>query len=263
MAFGIPTTIPEIPGLSTIASVASSGVSDAAKNAITDLTSFSRNVLFQNPMTDAIGLVTNSASTIQDKLGEIASGAVINPSISAGDATTFLAGATLSDLTAGLQAFTLHTDRLSGVLQGQGITVPGLEQVISVGKMMNTMTNLIDGAEGCLSIIGCSTAIFSQNEVSGFGNNLSSLVGRINNGIVTISEITDTVVNTKNAIAAIVNKDTNFLSQCVEQLKSASFGFLLESSMNDPCAKFIMERTGMPDFLTKLQSPPMPSIGGR
>jgi hypothetical protein len=58
-----------------------------------------------------------------------------------------------------------------------------------------------------------------------------------------------------------VSKDTNYLAQCVSQLKTSAFGFALGTIMDDPCAKFIMEQCGTPDFLNKLQLPPMPSVG--
>jgi hypothetical protein len=152
---------------------------------------------------------------------------------------------------------------LSGVLKGAGVNAPGLEEIVSVGKMMNTMANMIDGSQGCLNIIGGATGLFSQNNVSDIGGTLSSIISKLDQGVVTISEITDATLNAKNAFTAIVNKDTNFLGQCVEQLKTSAFGLALSTAMSDPCAKFIIERTALPGFLTKLQLPPTPSLGGR
>jgi|GEM_PF-2381684 len=260
MPFGIPTDIPVIPGLSGVVGAATSGVTDGAKAAITELTSSARSALFSNPMVGAIGGVSNSITTLQSKLTQIASGSITGGSISSGDAATFLSGTGFSDLSASLSALTLHTNRLSGVLQGTGITVPGLEQIATIGKMMNDMSNFIDGSKGCLNIIGATTGLFSQNQLNGIAGSINSVITRVNNGIVAISEITDLVVNLKNQISAIVSKDTNFLSQCVAQLKNAAFGFALNSAMRDPCAKFILEQVGVPSFLQKLQVPPLPSI---
>lgn len=263
MAFGLSPEIPSIPGLSTVTTTVTSGFSDASKAAITDLATKSRDALFQNPMSETIGMVGSSVSTLEQKLTLIASGDLTSNLISIGDATSFLSGTGISDLKASLSAFTLHTDRLSGVLKGAGVNVPGLEEIVTIGKMMNNMSNLIDGSQGCLNIIGGATGIFSQDQVSSTAGSIASIIDRIDKGIVTISDVTDVVLNTKNTFDAIVNKDTNFLGQCVEQLKTSAFGLALSTAMSDPCAKFILERTGTPDFLNKLQLPPTPSIGGR
>mgnify|MGYP003340205478 FL=1 len=263
MSFGFTPDIPSIPGLSTITSPAGPGLSDSAKSAISALTSQARDTLFNNPMTDVLHQTTDNIGILQQRLTEIASGNVINASITAGDATTFLAGTGISNLQTSLASFTAHTDRLSGVLKGVGINTPGLEQIVTIGKQMNTTANLIDGGSGCLNIIGSATGLFSQDQIGAEAAGLADLVTRIDNGIVTIADVTTAVVTTKNTFDAIVNKDTNFLGQCVEQLKSSAFGMVLSTVMSDPCAKFIMERTGTPSFLSKLQLPPTPSIGGR
>lgn len=263
MAFGLSPDIPSIPGLSSVTTTVTSGFSDASKAAITELSTQSREALFQNPMSGVISFAGDSITTLEQKLTLIASGNLTSNLISIGDATAFLSTTGISDLKASLSAFTLHTDRLSGVLKGAGVNVPGLEEIVTVGKMMNNMTNLIDGAQGCLNIIGGATAIFSQDQVSSTTGSIASIIDRIDKGIVTISDVTDVVLNAKNAFTAIVNKDTNFLGQCVEQLKTSAFGLALSTAMSDPCAKFILEQTAVPSFLTKLQLPPTPSIGGR
>lgn len=264
MSFGFPNTVlPFIPGLSGVVGAATKGVNEGAKAGITELATKARSELFSNPMVGAITGVSDTVTSLQGKLTQIASGAVANPLISVGDATSFLSGTGLSDLNTSLSNLTLHTNRLSGVLQGVGITVPGLEQIATVGKMMNNMANLIDGSQGCLNVIGATTGLFSQDQVNGIAGSISSVVTRVDNNLVTISEITDIVVAKKNEITAIISKDTNFLGQCVAQLKNAAFGFALNTAMSDPCAKFILERVGTPSFLTKLQTPPIPSIGGR
>jgi hypothetical protein len=263
MPFGFTPEIPNIPGLSSVTSAVTSGFSESSKSAITDLANQSRDSLFQNPMSGAIGFAGNSIDSLEQKLTLIASGDITNNLISISDATTFLSTTGISDLKSSLSALSLHTDRLSGVLKGAGVNVPGLEEIVTVGKMMNTMTNLIDGAQGCLNIIGGATGIFSQDQVSSTTGSIASIIDRIDKELVTISEITDVVLNAKNAFTAIVNKDTNFLGQCVEQLKTSAFGLALSTAMSDPCAKFILEQTAVPSFLTKLQLPPTPSIGGR
>lgn len=263
MSFGIPTEIPNIPGLSSVQTAVSEGFSDASKAAITELTTQSREALFQNPMADVTEMVSGGIDTLENKLTNIASGNVFNSTISAPEASEFLSGTGLMNLRGSLSAFSLHTDRLSGVLKGAGINVPGLEEIVTTGKMMNNMANLIDGSQGCLNIIGSVTGIFSQDQVSEVGGSIATLISKLDQGVLEISEVTDTVLNAKNAFDAIVNKDTNFLSQCVEQVKASAFGLALSTAMSDPCTKFIMEQVGTPDFLNKLQLPPTPSLGGR
>lgn len=260
MSFGIPTDIPNIPGLSDVTTTTQSGFSQSSINAITDLTTQSRDVLFQNPMVDVITQVGGTADTLQDKLTLIASGSVLNNVISSSDASAFLSQGGIADLQTALSSFTQHTDRLSGVLQGSGINLPGLEQITTIGQQMNNMVNLIDGAQGCLSIIGCSTGIFSQDQISSVASSISSVINGIDQELVAITDITFAILNAKNTIQAIIDKDTNFLGQCVEQLKTAAFGLALSTAMNDPCAKFILEHTGTPKLLTNLQVPPTPSL---
>lgn len=262
MPFGIPTDIPVIPGLSGVVGTATTGVTEGAKAAITELTSIARSELFSNPMVGAISGVSNSITTLQSKLTQIASGAETNSLISSGDATTFLSGAEFGNLAASMAGFTAHTNRLSGILQGQGITVPGLEQITTVGKMMNNMANLIDGGKGCLNIIGAVTGLFSQNQMNEIAATINSVVTRINNGIITITEIATVIITVKDIISSIIDKDQNFLGQCVAQLKNAAFGFALHTAMSDPCSKFIVEQVGLPSFIRKLQTPnPPPKMG--
>lgn len=263
MSFGIPTEIPSIPGLSDVKTPTTEGFSNASVAAITDLATQSRDALFQNPMADVIQLSTSSVDTLQTKLTDIASGNVFNGTISSFEASEFLSGTGLMNLRGSLTAFSLHTDRLSGVLKGAGINVPGLEEIVTTGKMMNNMANLIDGSQGCLNIIGSVTGLFSQEQVSNVSASIASTISKLDQGVVSITEVVDTVLNAKNAFDAIVNKDTNFLGQCVEQVKSSAFGLALSTAMSDPCTKFIMEQVGTPDFLNKLQLPPTPSLGGR
>lgn len=263
MAFGIPVDLPSIPSLTGIISLPVPGVSVASKAVITALTGQSRSSLFSNPMTGAITTVGTNVTSLQTTLTSISTGSVINSSITSGDATTFLAGTGISNLSSSLSSLTAHTNRLSGVLAGSGISTPGLEQITSISRQMNNMANLIDGASGCTSVIGAATGLFSQAEIGQIGQSLASAIAQIDNGVTTIAKITDIVVNTKTLVDNIVSRDNNFLGQCVEQLKQAAFGMALTSAMGDPCTKFILEQTGVPSFLTQLRLPAAASPGGR
>lgn len=263
MAFGIPTTIPNIPGLSGITTPPMPGLSDSAKSAITDLTSLPRSALFTNPMGGAINSVSDTVNALETKLTLIASGNVTNNVISSGDASTFLSGNGLSNLRISIGSLTSHTQRLAGVLQSGGISSPGLEEIVTIGKMMNTMANVIDGSQGCLNVIGASTGLFSQDQVNGLAGSITSIIDQIDKEVATITDITALVVNAKSYIEGIVNKDTNFLGQCVNQLQKSVLGHALAAAMSDPCTKFIIEQAANRNFLEKLQLPPITSIGAK
>lgn len=263
MAFGIPVTIPNIPGLSDLTTPPMPGMSASAKAAITDLTSNPRSALFGNPMGSAISSISNTADRLESKLTLIATGSVTNNVISASDASTFLAGTGLTNLRVSFGSLTNHTQRLSGVLQSGGLGSHGLEEIVTVGKMMNSMANVIDASQGCLNVIGAATGLFSQDQVNELANSITSIIDQIDKEVATILQITELVVNAKNLIEGIVSKDSNFLGQCVNQLQKSALGHALAAAMSDPCTKFIIEQSANRNFLKKLELPPLPSIGGK
>jgi len=259
MAFGIVSSSDLPTGLSSelenVVPTVPQGLSDRAKGVIGELIDKSRADLFQNPMDTVMGGMTTKVEEMQTLLTSISTGDFTIPSISADDATTFLAGTSISDLQAGISAFKMHTDRLSGVLKGQGINAPGLEEIVSIGNSMNNMANMLDGASGCLNIVGAATGLFSQEDVGEKTGAIGNVIGRIAAGVATIAEVNDALSNAKNFLSAILTKDSNFFTTAVEQLKNAALGTVFSAIMEDPCAQFIMNRTGMPDFLKKLQAP--------
>lgn len=258
MSFGVDTSfIPNIPGLSTVQSTPTAGISDTSKDLMTTLVT-DRASLFQNPMTNVIGTTGSSLDQIVGQLGSIADGSVINPSITQGEAQTFLAGTTISDAQVAIASFTSHTNRLSGVLKGLGVDAPGLEQIVSIGKQMNDYVNLLNAGSGCLSMIGGATGLFSLEE---FNDQISKLVAisqAITRGLATISDIAETIGNLISMIEGIISRDSQFLQNCVNQLQAAALAFALEYVNSDPCAKFLFETVSSRNpggLLTKLAAP--------
>jgi hypothetical protein len=145
-----------------------------------------------------------------------------------------------------------HTNRLSGTLKGAGINAPGLEQVLSIGKSMNDMVNVIDGAKGCLNIIGGMTGLFSGDDIDSAANEIADIVNKIDKGIATIADITATVVGIATIVNAIISKDSQFIENSIEQLKSAALATAIGAIVKDPCGKFIMETVGTDTLLKKL-----------
>ena len=251
MPFSLDTSLlPNIPGLPEGAPPVS-GLTAQSKDLISSVTS-NRAALFSNPMTNTISGVTNQVSSLETKLTAISTGAITNPNISSGAATTFLAGGGIGNLQTSMSNFLGHTNRLSGTLKGAGINAPGLEQVLSIGKSMNDMVNVIDGAKGCLNIIGGMTGLFSGDDIDSAANEIADIVNKIDKGIATIADITATVVGIATIVNAIISKDSQFIENSIEQLKSAALAMAIGAIMKDPCGKFIMETVGTDTLLKKL-----------
>ncbi len=241
MPFGVDTSgIPSIPGLSDVVSTPSSGLAGSTKDLMTSLVD-SRSSLFANPMTNAIGSTSSSIESLQSQLTSIADGSLINPLISAGDATTFLGGSSILDVQTGLGNLLSHTDRLSGVLKGAGVSTPGLEEILSIGKQMNDYVNLLNAGSGCLSMLGGCTGLFSQNDLAAQTAPLITLLDNIARNIATIADIIETLSNLKQFVDGIISKDSQFLQNCLNQLQSAALAMGLEYVFQDPCAKFLLE----------------------
>jgi hypothetical protein len=254
MAFSLDTTsILAITALRNLPEGAPpvSGLTAQSKDLISSVTE-NRAALFNNPLTDTISGVTSQVNSLTATLTAISTGAIINPNISAGAATAYLAGGGIGNLQTSMSNFLGHTNRLSGTLKGAGISAPGLEQVLSIGKSMNDMANVIDGAKGCLNIVGGMTGIFSGDDIDAAANEIAKIVDQINKGIATIADITATVVGIATIVNAIIDKDSKFIENSIEQLKSAALAMAIGAIMKDPCGKFIMETVGTDTLLKKL-----------
>jgi hypothetical protein len=255
MAFSLDTTsILAITALRNLPETTPpvSGLTAQSKDLISSVTG-NRAAMFSNPMTNAIGGVTSQVGSLESKLTAISTGSLVHPKISAGDATTYLAGGGIGNLKTSMGNFLGHTNRLSGTLKGAGITAPGLEQVLSIGKSMNDMVNVIDGAKGCLNIIGGMTGLFSGDDINAAANDIAGILDQIDKGIATIADITATVVGIAALVNTIMDKDSKFIENSIEQLKSAALAMAIGAIAKDPCGKFIMETVGTDTLLKKLR----------
>jgi hypothetical protein len=258
MPFGVDTSgIPSIPGLDSVQSTPTAGISDSSKSLMTSLVE-DRSSLFANPMVNVIDTTGSSLDQIVGQLGDIASGDVINPSITQGEATTFLAGTDILDAQTALGNFLSHTNRLSGVLKGAGIDAPGLEEIMSIGKQMNDYVNLLNAGSGCLSMIGGATGLFSGDAFNSAISNLVAISEAITRGVATIADIAETIAGLKDMVLGIISKDSQFLQNCVNQLQAAALALALEYVFQDPCAKFLLETVQNQNpggIMTKLVAP--------
>lgn len=266
MAFGIPVSIPSIPGLAEVKAATLPPMGERAQAMISGIAD--RSTMFQNPMTASFGGANQAVDNIQVQLQAIQAG-VTNPLISVGDATQLLTSHTFSDVRASLSTLLSHTNRLSGIAEGQGINLPGIETVLSIGKKMNDYTTLLDGASGCLSIIGGMTGIFSQDAIGAKTNAIAEVSNRIIAGVASITEVTQSLSNMTNIAKGIFSADSTFIQQCVAQIKQAALALMIDALSADPCAKFVFEtvsnRTsqgkGLLDLLNKPGYPKIQEFG--
>lgn len=231
----VPSGI-ELPTLPTSVS----GVSTTSKVIMDKITS-DPGSLFSNPMVNATNLLGDSVTRIESSLTGIAAGTITNPSISQSEATNFLALDPLQDIRTSMGNFLMHTDRLSGILKSQGIQAPGLQQIMSIGAQMQNMMTLLEAGKGCLPIIGGATGLFSSDTFSGYTSQIESLLTRLERGAATIADIADLMGTVSNLIRGIMDKDSQFLQNCVNQLQSAALGLALEALDKNPCAHFLLD----------------------
>lgn len=243
MPFGLDTShIPNIPGLVGIESNATSSISTSQKNLIDSVANKSKNALFQNPVGLAISELQQTIGNFNELLSEIATGEIANPNITSADANNLLISA--NTLSGSVGIFNTHTLRLAGMLESVGIDEPGLDQIVTIGQQMNRMANAIDGAKGCLNIIGGMTGLFSEEDLNAANSQINNVFARINAGLATVTEVTATLLNIKNGIDRIVNLDKTFVQNSVTQLRNAALAFAIGEINKDPCGRFIMRTVG-------------------
>jgi len=240
MAFNLDFShIPSLPDLPTITSVPS-GISDVSKSVMDKITT-DPGSLFQNPMLSSVNVLGDSTTRLETTLQSIASGEAINGSISQSEASNYLSLDPLQDVRTSMGNFMMHTDRLSGLLRSQGIQAPGLQQLLSIGLQMQNMMTILEAGSGCLPVIGGATGLFSTEDFNGFTNQINNVLSSIERGTATIANITDILVGVANLIRGIVDKDSQFLQNCVNQLQAAGVGLVLEALDTNPCAHFILD----------------------
>jgi hypothetical protein len=96
------------------------------------------------------------------------------------------------------------------------------------------------------------TGLFSGDDIDSAANEIADIVNKIDKGIATIADITATVVGIATIVNAIISKDSQFIENSIEQLKSAALAMAIGAIVKDPCGKFIMETVGTDTLLKKL-----------
>lgn len=233
--------VPSIPGLPTNANPLVNGISDKSKLIVDRMTS-DPGSLFSNPMINSVNLLGDSTSVLEAKVQSIADGSFISDGITAGEAQDFINQNSFEDIRTAMGNFLMHTNRLSGILQSQGINTPGLQQIMTIGKNMQDMATLINSASGCLTALGGATGLFSEGTFGEQTSQIARLLDRIERGLATIDDIANTLAVVANTIRGIIDKDSRFLQQCVNQLQAAAVGLAMEAIDADPCMHFLFEQ---------------------
>lgn len=231
--------MPSIPGLPTLPSVPT-GMSNPTKTLVDKMTT-DPGSLFSNPMINQVNLVGDSATRIERTLTGIASGDITNGSITQADAALYLTSDPIQDVRTSMGNFMMHTDRLSGLLKSQGIQAPGLQHILSIGTQMGNMMTILNAGKDCLPVLGGATGLFSQSAFDGFFADMESVASKLERGTATIANITDVFAVVSNSIRGIMDKDSQFLQNCVNQLQQASVAMGLEALNSNPCTHFLLD----------------------
>lgn len=239
----------------------SAGISDVSRSLVDKITT-DPGSLFSNPMINSVNFLGDSTTKLETALTNLASGALTSPSISAAEAEAYLAGDPIQDIRTSMGNFMMHTDRLSGILKSQGIQAPGLQQILSVGVQMQNMMTMLEAGKGCLPVIGGCTGLFSSDAFDGYTSQVESLLDRVVRGAATIADIADLLAGISNLIRGIMDKDSQFLQNCINQLQAASVGLILEALDANPCAHFVFDTISNknPGGLLNILSQPIVSV---
>ena len=241
MAFTLDTSGISIPGIPTDVPVPVSGITPTSLSLVDKMTS-NPAALFSNPMVGTVNSMGQAVDSVQTKLQAVADGPLEGTGkITPAEAQSYLAGQGLQDIRSSMGNFMVHTDRLSGLLQSQGLNVPGLGSIMSLGRQMQNMMTMVNGAGGCVTTLGGATGLFSQETIDTETSKIAVIAEGISSGVTTIADITQTIVSAKETVASVVDKDSRFLQQCANQLQSAVVALAMESAFKDPCIAFMFQ----------------------
>jgi hypothetical protein len=218
----------------------SSGISETSQSLLDKITS-DPGGLFTNPMVRNTNFLGDAIARIETHVIDISNGSLTSPSISQSEATEFLSTDPFQDIRTSLGNFLMHTGRLSGVLKSQGIQAPGLQQILSIGVQMQNMMTILNAGAGCLPVIGGATGLFSQDTFDGYTNTVANMMNRLERGAATVADIADLMGQIATAVRGIMDKDSQFLQNCINQLQSAALGLALEALDGNPCAHFVFD----------------------
>lgn len=230
----IPTI--EVPKIAPV----DNGFTDVTKTLIDKMTGDPWS-LFSNPMTTTTNSLGDGITRIETYVKNVASGDITNPNFTSAEATSYIATDPFEDLRTSLGNFMMHTGRLSGIIRSQGTESHGLDHILSVGLQMQNMMSIIGASSDCLAVLGGATGLFSSDTFKTYSSNLADLMGRLERGVATLANITDELAQISNLIQGIMDKDSQFLKNCINQLQSAALGLTMEALSSNPCAHFIFD----------------------
>lgn len=219
--------------------------SPTQKNIFETFVNDGRNGVFQNPLTDLTGGLNDNLNQLYD--------IVTNSScLSGGDKSTILSAlgtGGIGGLSEQLSLFSTHLDILSGVLpQGTNAT-PGLERILSVGTSLGNLSNAIDGASDCFSLLNSMTGLFSEDLLNGYTSEIAGMIALVNNCLADAIEISLRLQEIATELQSIINADRNYFQNALDRLIQAALASLLESMYSNPCGKLLLERIGQDKLL--------------
>lgn len=222
-----------------------SAQSETEKSIYTTMVEQGQGALLQNPVANILTGLDTSVTSILDTIN--------NSTCLSGSDKTTLTGS-FTDLQTELGNFTTHTNLISGAVAATtGSASPGLDQILSVGQSLNTLSNTLNGASGCLGVIGGMTGLFSGDLLNGYGSELAGFLKDINNCLADAAAIAYRVAEIKNNLANIISGDRTFFQNALAQLRQAALTSLMTSIYQDPCGKFLLENAiGRVALLNKL-----------
>lgn len=235
----ISTSPISIPGSSAYPGGIPSGTiaSPTQKSIFETFVNEGRSAIFQNPVGDAITGVGGNLSEIYS--------VVNNSSCLSGGEKTSLLGAIgtggVGGLSEQLSLFTTHTQILSGLIPQGTNPTPGLDRILSVGRSLGNLSNVVDGASDCFSLLNNMTGLFSNQLLNGYSSELASMMEQINSCLANVTAIVSRLNEMATTLQGIINADNNFFQQALDRLVQASLASLLESMYQNPCGKLLLE----------------------
>lgn len=235
----ISTSPISIPGSSAYPGGIPSGTiaSPAQQSIFETFINEGRSAIFQNPVGEAITGVSGNLSEIYS---------VVNNSscLSGGEKTSLLSAigtGGVGGLSEQISLFSTHTQILSGLIPQGTNSTPGLDRILSVGRSLGNLSNVVDGASDCFSLLNNMTGLFSGELLNGYSSEIAGMIAQINNCLADVTEIIARLNEMASVIQNIINSDNNFFQQALERLVQASLASLLESMYQNPCGRVLLE----------------------
>ena len=235
----ISTSPISIPGSSAYPGGIPSGTiaSPAQKSIFETFVNEGRSAIFQNPVGNAITGVGNNLSEIYS---------VVNNSscLSGGEKTSLLNAigtGGIGGLSEKLTLFNTHTQILSGLIPQGTNSTPGLDRILSVGRSLGNLSNVVDGTSDCFSLLNNMTGLFSNELLNGYISEIAQMIEQINGCLADAIAIVARLNEMATTLQGIINADNNFFQQALERLVQSSLASLLESMYQNPCGKLLLE----------------------